>query len=412
MRATHVITRLIVGGAQENTVASVLGLHEKPDLEVRLISGPAGGPEGSLEGAFAGYPRLWTLLPALVRPIHPWKDWLALRRLEQIFGEHRPDIVHTHSGKAGLLGRLAAAHAGVPIIIHTIHGPSFGLFQSRPANALLVAAERYAGKFTTHFVVVADAMKRLYLDAGIGRAEQYSKIFSGFVLAPFLTAINDLRLRAKYGLAQEDIVIGKIARLVRLKGHDDLFAIAPALVRSCPRIRFLLVGDGPWRQRFENQARALGLGKHFVFAGLVPPQAVPQLLGIMDLVVHLSLREGLARALPQALAAARPVVAYDRDGAKEVCFENETGFLLRPGDLAALRQRLLQLAQDPALRERFGQRGRLFVQAHFGVQLMVDALHELYLRLAAELSSASGGAQKDAFAPERRQSESRHSGAS
>jgi glycosyltransferase involved in cell wall biosynthesis len=251
------------------------------------------------------------------------------------------------------------------------------------ANSLFRNAERYAARVTTHFVVVADAMKRLYLDASIGRAEQYTKIFSGFPLEPFLTSTNHLQLRARFGLAPDDIVVGKIARLFKLKGHEDLLAVAPGLVRICPKIRFLLIGDGPWRGGFERQVRSLGLEKHVVFAGLVAPAAVPPLVGIMDMLVHLSLREGLPRALPQALAAARPVIAYDADGAREVCLEDETGFLLRPGDLPGLRERILRLARDPALRQRLGHRGQQFVQERFAVQRMVDDLHQLYLRLGA-----------------------------
>ena len=146
MRVTHVITRLIVGGAQENTVASVLGLRRKPGVEVRLISGPTSGPEGSLEPLFSGCPGLLTVLPQLVRAVHPWKDWLALKRLTNLFRAQPPDIVHTHSGKAGVLGRLAAARAQVPIIIHTIHGPSFGSFQNRLANSVFRSAETSAAK--------------------------------------------------------------------------------------------------------------------------------------------------------------------------------------------------------------------------------------------------------------------------
>jgi glycosyltransferase involved in cell wall biosynthesis len=381
MRVTHVITRLIVGGAQENTIASVFGLREKPGLEVNLVAGPSAGPEGSLESVFAKSPGLLTLVPHLVRPIHPWKDSLAWRQLTQVFRVRRPDIVHTHSGKAGFLGRLAAARARVPIIIHTIHGPSFGPFQGPLANGMFRSAERRAGRITTHFVVVADAMKQHYLAANIGRPELYTKIFSGFDLDPFLSAANDPGLRLSLGIKPDDIVVGKIARLFKLKGHDDLFAAAPALVQACPQMKFLLVGDGPWRGRFESQARGLGLEKHFVFTGLVQPSSVPPLLGIMDVLVHLSFREGLARALPQALAAARPIVAYDCDGAREVCLDNETGFLLSPADLSGLRDRLLRLARDPALRERLGRRGRKFVQPLFGVEVMVGQLYQLYRRL-------------------------------
>ena len=381
MRVTHVITRLIVGGAQENTIASVLGLRQKAGIEVNLMAGPSSGPEGSLESVVTGFPGLLTLVPALVRPIHPWKDSLAWRRLTQVFRASQPDIVHTHSGKAGFLGRLAAARAHVPVIIHTIHGPSFGPFAGPLANFLFRSAERRAGKVTTHFVVVADAMRRQYLDAGIGRPEIFTKIFSGFALGPCLSAVNSSEARASLGLKRDDVVVGKIARLFKLKGHADLLAAAPALVKACPHMKFLLVGDGPWRPRFEDQVQALGLENHFVFAGLVPPSSVPALLGVMDVVVHLSLREGLARALPQALAAARPIVAYDCDGAREVCLDNETGFLLSPGDRPGLCDRLLRLARDPALRERLGRRGRQFVQPLFSAEIMVDHLHQLYRRL-------------------------------
>lgn len=384
MRVTHVITRLIVGGAQENTVASVLGLRQKTDVEVDLISGPTFGAEGSLESKLASTPEILTIVPELVRPVHPLKDWLALRQLEHIFRKQKPDIVHTHSGKAGILGRLAARRAGVPIIIHTIHGPSFGAFQNRLSNYIFTAAERCAARVTDHFIVVADAMTTQYLAAGIGQPAQYTKIFSGFPLEPFLTAKNNLALRAKLGLQPDDFVVGTIARLVPLKGHDDLFAVAPELVHRWPQIKFLLVGDGEYRTRFENLARALKLERHFVFTGLVPPGEVPALVGIMDALVHLSLREGLPRALPQALAAAKPVVAYDCDGAREVCLDNQTGFLLRPGDLENLKDRLLQLAKDPARREKFGRHGQDFVRQNFSVEGMVDGIYNLYLKLAAE----------------------------
>ncbi len=388
MRVTHVITRLIVGGAQENTLASVFGLRRKPGLEVDLVSGPTLGPEGSLAHLCQDRPGVLTIVPRLVRRISPWDDLLALRCLSKLFLASRPDIVHTHSGKAGVLGRLAAARAGVPVTIHTIHGPSFGNFQGPLANAILTNAERRAARLTTHFVVVCDAMKEQYLAAGIGRPDQYTKILSGFDLDPFLATRNDPQLRASLGFSPEDIIIGKVARLFKLKGHDDLFAVASRLVRAVPRIKFLLVGDGPWRGRFEQRAGALGLADRFVFAGLVPPDRVPPLIGIMDVLVHLSTREGLARALPQALAAGRPVVAYACDGAPEVCHDGETGFLVPPRDLEGVESRLAQLSLDSELRTRLGSRGREFVRDRFGVARMVEELYELYRAIGSQRAAA------------------------
>jgi glycosyltransferase involved in cell wall biosynthesis len=384
MRVTHIITRLVVGGAQENTVAAVLGLRQKPGVEVHLLSGPTTGPEGSLESEFAGTPEIFTRVPELVRPIHPLKDWLALRRLEKILREQQPDIVHTHSGKAGILGRLAARRAGVPIIIHHIHGPSFGPFQGPPANWIFTAAERHAAGVTTHFVCSAQAMTRLYLAAGIGRPEMFTRIFSGFPVEPFLNATNDLALRAQFGLNENHFVIGKIARLFKLKGHADLLAAFQKILPQTPQARLLLVGDGALRNEIENQVRALGLQGKVIFTGLVPPGEVPRYVGIMDCLAHLSAREALSRALPQALAAGKPVVAYDFDGADEACLEGETGFLVHTGDTATVAKRLLQLANDAPLRERLGRRGQQFVRENFAVEQMVDSLYTLYLKLAAE----------------------------
>ena len=384
MRVTHIITRLVIGGAQENTLVTIGGLQRKPGLEVNLISGPTLGPEGSLEPVATRINGLLTVVPELVRPVHPWKDFIALTRLEKLLRDQKPDIVHTHSGKAGILGRLAARRAGVPIIIHHIHGPSFGNFQGPLANLVFTAAEKYAAKATNHFFCSADAMTKLYLAAGIGRPEMYTRIFSGFRLDPFLNATNDLALRQQLGFDETHFVIGKIGRLFKLKGHADLVAAFAKILPQVPHARLLLVGDGSLRQEIENQIRGLGLAGKVVFPGLVPPGDVARYVGIMDCLAHLSYREALSRALPQALAAGKPVIAYDFDGADEICLENETGFLVRTGDIDSAANRLLQLARDSALREKFGRHGRNFVAENFSIEKMVDDQYNTYLKLAAE----------------------------
>ena len=384
MRVTHVITRLVVGGAQENTLATIRGLRQIPGLEVRLITGPTIGPEGSLAGEAAAMPGLLTTVPELVRPVQPLKDFVALRKLENLLREQKPDLVHTHSGKAGILGRLAARRAGVPLIIHHIHGPSFGNFQGALANFVFIAAERHAAKVTNHFFCSASAMTRLYLAAGIGRPEMYTRIFSGFELGPFLNATNDPALRHRLGLAENHFVIGKIGRLFRLKGHADLLTAFATLLPHAPHARLLFVGDGALRSELESQVRTLGLDGKVIFTGLVPPGDVARYVGVMDCVAHLSRREALSRALPQALAAGKPVVAYDFDGADEVCRENETGFLVHTGDIPTAARRLLQLVTDPALGKQFGRQGQHFVRENFSVEKMVNDQYRVYLKLAAE----------------------------
>jgi glycosyltransferase involved in cell wall biosynthesis len=380
MKICHVITRLIVGGAQENTVATCIGLR-RLGHDVDLVVGPETGPEGSLydQARAAGVPII--VLKQLRRAPNPLHDVSACLALRRLFVEKHYDIVHTHSGKAGFIGRLAAKWAHVPIIVHTIHGPSFYKHQNPVGNWLFCWAEQVAGACTTQFVSVANAMTEQYLAAGIGTANNYVTIHSGMNIEAFMNAQCDPALRESLGIAPDDLVVGKIARLFRLKGHEFLFATAPRIVAAIPNVKFLLVGDGVYRQRFEQLAEKKGLRSHFVFAGLVPPSEIARYIALMDVLVHLSLREGLPRALPQALSCGKPVVAFDVDGAREVCIDQETGFLVHVGDIEGLATVVIRLLQDKELAHRMGERGRGLVRERFSEDRMVHQLDELYRRL-------------------------------
>lgn len=382
MRITHVITRLVVGGAQENTIASVLGLRQKPGLELRLISGPTHGPEGSLESTVAAVPGLLSIIPELVRPVHPWKDRIALRRLTELFQQTKPDLVHTHSGKAGVLGRLAAVRAKVPLIVHHIHGPSFGTFQGALANFIFTAAERHAAKVTDHFFCSSEAMTKLYLAAGIGKPGMFTRIISGFDVKAFANPPDALPTRAQLGIAPEDFVVGTVSRIAPLKGHADLLQAVSRMLPEFPKTKVLFVGDGSLRSEIETKTRALGLEQHVVFTGLVPPSEVPRYVAAMDCVAHLSTREALARVLPQSLTAGKPIIAYEFDGAEELCIAGETGFLISIGQIESVAARLLQLAKNPAMRYDLGQRGKQLVADRFSVERMVEQQAEIYLQLA------------------------------
>jgi len=398
MRVTNIITRLVIGGAQENTLATIRGLRAHPGVAIKLISGPSVGPEGSLESAATnmfGPPATiatpennFIIVPELVRPVHPLKDFLALRALEKILRAQQPDLVHTHSGKAGVLGRFAARRAGVPVIIHHLHGPSFGPFQGPVANFVFTAAEKAAARVTDHFFCSAAAMTKIYLAAGIGQPQMFTRIFSGFDLNPFLQATNDLALRRQLGLAANHFVIGKIARIFKLKGHADLLSAFARMLPQVPHARLLFVGDGSLRGEIEQQVRSLDLTGKVIFAGLVRPAEVARYVGIMDCLAHLSYREALSRALPQALAAGKPVVAYDFDGADEICRENITGFIVPTGDTERAAERLQQLAADPALRLRFGQTGAAFVKENFTVEKMVADQYQVYRAVLAAKTAA------------------------
>ena len=178
-------------------------------------------------------------------------------------------------------------------------------------------------------------------------------------------------------------MIGKIARLFHLKGHEYLVRAAAQVVQQCPSVRFLLVGDGLLRPQLEAQIRQAGLSDYFRFTGLVAPERIPELLGAMDVLAHVSLREGLARALPQALISGKPVVSYDVDGAREVTISGETGFLLPPQSVTPLADALIQLALDEDLRHRLGRQGRARFTEQFRHENMTRQLRDLYQKLLA-----------------------------
>ncbi|HEX8915927.1 MAG TPA: glycosyltransferase family 4 protein [Humisphaera sp.] len=389
MHICHVITRLIVGGAQENTLLSCEGQHAAGH-QVTLVTGPAIGPEGSLmdRARAAGY-RV-EVVDEMRRSILPIKDYRTYHRLVRLFHDLKPDVVHTHSSKAGILGRWAADRAKVPVIVHTIHGLAFTASRSRVVNHAYRVLERQAAPLTDRIVCVADAMRDQSLAAGIGSANQYVTVYSGMDTRPFVDPpVPRAATRKKLGLADNHVVAGTIARLFDLKGHDDLVDLAPALCRRFPDLRFLWVGDGSLCGHLESRIAAAGLADRFVFAGLVPPERVPELAAAMDVLVHPSRREGLARALPQGQLAGCPVVAYDIDGNREGLIDGRTGYAIRPFDVPALGESLGRLTADADLRRTMGGAGRAFALSRFDTAVMVDGLEQVY-RAAWEADPARG----------------------
>jgi glycosyltransferase involved in cell wall biosynthesis len=378
MRIVHVITRLILGGAQENTLLSCQGQHERGH-EVILITGPPAGPEGSLmPAALAGGYRV-EVIDDMRRALLPIRDWRTYTTLSRRLREIQPDIVHTHSSKAGILGRHAARQAGSFGVIHTIHGLAFTAGTSRWVNGFYKWMERRAAPLTDRIVCVADSMREQSLAAGVGRPEQYVTIYSGMRTQPFLDAAAARPdVRRRLGLRDEHIAIGTIARLFHLKGHEDLLEIAPEICRKLPQARFLWVGDGLLRPVFERRMNEMGLRDRFILTGLVDPEQVPELTAAMDILVHPSRREGLARALPQAALAGKPAVTYDIDGAKEAVVHGRTGLVLPPFDRGKLSEAIIALALDASLRAGMGLRGRELALGRFDADLMVDALEKLY----------------------------------
>ncbi len=378
----HVITRMILGGAQENTLLTCEGLVRKGH-DVLLLTGPTTGPEGELLGEAARRNVPVEEVPGLVRPIAPLKDWRACRLLRERFRALRPDVVHTHSSKAGVLGRIAARKAGVPVVVHTIHGLPFHRYQDPLRNWLYARAESYAARRCDRIICVADAMTRQAVAAGVAPPDHFVTVHSGMEVESFVAARSQREdMRARLGYSADDFVIVKLARLFELKGHEFVLDAAAALSRSHPRARFLLVGDGMLREALEERARKLGIADRVKFAGLVPAAEVPGYLAAADLAVHASLREGLPRVVPQALLTGTPVVAFDLDGAPEVIRHGETGLLVPPRDTTALTRALARMMDDPEFAAGTAAAGRDLAASLFSVERMVNAIDAVYSELA------------------------------
>jgi len=406
LRILHISTRLILGGSQENTVLSCEG-QSRLGHEVHLAFGPIFGPEGSMLDRVEAFNRATDLssgqcspittheLPHLVREVSPAADRRARRELRNLIEHLKPDVVHTHSSKAGILGRLAAWESNPrPATIHTIHGPPFMPTEGNPLNQLKVRAlnhgytlaERHAAKRCHTIVSVADAMTAQFLARGIGRPEQYTTIRSGMELGPYLDPPPDqtrAAVRTQLGLAESDFVIGTVARLAQHKGHDDILDALAEHMRAHPDWKLLWVGDGWWADRLAARIDQLGLTAQVICTGLVPPERVPGLIRAMDILCHPSYREGLPRTVPQALLCGVCPVAYDVDGTGEACRDGQTGRLIAPGDIAGLRDAIVTLHDDPAERRALADRGHAECVDAFDARVMVQRLEEVYTRAQA-----------------------------
>lgn len=369
---------MIVGGAQENTLLTCEYLHRKGH-EVVLITGPATGAEGSMlqRARSAGY-RVEVVEP-MRRAIRPLPDLASYRIMRRLLTRIRPQVVHTHSSKAGFLGRLAARDAGVPHIVHTIHGLPFNRLQSPQINAIYIRLEHHVAQFTDRLVSVADAMTEQAVRAGVAPRWLFQTVYSGMDTGPYLSADQHRpAMRYKLNFAEDDVVIGTIARLSPGKGHDSLIEAMQPLADAPDNLKFLWVGDGPLRSRLEDRLTRLGLSDRVTLVGLVPPEQIPQYLSAMDVLVHPSYWEGLSRALPQAMLAGLPVVSYDVDGAREVVRHGQNGYLIRTGDTEQLTWAIETLFSSPALRQKMGRRHRRQLSEMFDAENMGRQLEQLY----------------------------------
>ena len=389
MKIVHIITRLILGGAQENTILTCRELAARGH-DVTLITGPAIGPEGSL---FAHTDQMGfkvIRLERLIRAIRPINDYLAYCELKILLKKLDPDIVHTHSAKAGIVGRFAgyslkkySKDGKRPAVVHGVHGLSFHPYQSNLKNRFYIAVEKAAAEKTDAFICVADAMTKQSLAAGIGRAGQYTTAYSAMQEDDFLKPIDEVKkqiFRQQYGIEDDAIVFVTVARLFELKGHDYIIESAKRLAWQHKKVVWLFVGNGNLADKFKRDAKRFGLERRIKFTGLLQPDEIPLAIQSSDILLHCSLREGLARALPQGMLCGKPAISFDLDGAREVVNEN-TGRLVEAENIDELTKACEELIEDADLRRRLGECARQSVRKKFAPGTMVDVIEKVYERL-------------------------------
>lgn len=376
IKVIHPITRLIVGGAQQNTIDTCARL-DKNRFDSKIITGPQTGPEGSLLREAREKGVSVTVLPELVRQPSPVNDVAAFRKMCRIFTSETPLIVHTHSSKAGIIGRLAAKTAKVPVILHTVHGWGYHDHQQFFMKRFFYLLERFCEKFTDKLIVVSGLNSEKGLRDGIGSEDKYMTIHSAFDLNPFMNVDYDTaHLKKALGINPEQPVVGTVGRLSPQKNPFDFVKTARLVKKAVPEAQFLFIGDGPLRRETEKLIAELNLADDVFLPGI--RSDVPALLKCLDMFILTSLWEGLPRVIPQAMAAGIPVAANAVDGVAEVIDDGINGFLIPPGNIELMAQRVAAVLKNPALGRKLSQKGIETAVKRFSVDDMISAIEKLY----------------------------------
>jgi len=372
----HVITRLDLGGAQQNTLFCVRH-HDRTCFDVALLAGSGGVLDDEARALEVAHV---SIVPYLKHPVSPVSDLQALIRLTAHLRASRPDLVHTHSSKAGILGRLAARLAGVPAVVHTAHGWSFNRTQSDRVRRRNIALERLAASWTDRLIVVSERGRQEGIELEIGHPRQYAVVHSGIDAAEFETPRRSREVaRDQLGLTPEQLLVGTVACLKPQKAPLDFVRAAAEAYARCDRLRFVVAGDGEQRDEVEQLIDRLGLRGIVRLLGW--RRDVPDLLHAMDVFLLTSRFEGLPRVLLQAMAAGVPVVATAVDGTPEVVRDGRSGLLIPPRDARAAADRVLELIRDPELRARCVDGGRRVLTRGFDIHRMVGDLERIYISL-------------------------------
>lgn len=352
-------------------------------FQVEVLAGPQTGSEGSLIEEVRARSIPLTILPDLLRQVSPLHDLKALWQLRRFIQEGQYIIVHTHSSKAGIIGRMAARLAHTPVIIHTVHGWSFHDFMHPWVRRIYIVLERWMATFSDALIVVSERDIHKGLKARIGKPEQYHLIRSAIPLDEFDPSRFDRQsIRSELRIPPEAIVIGNVGRFSAQKNPLDWVKIAGKIASACPNAFFLLVGDGPLRGEVENAIKKAGIQDRILLTGL--RRDIPEMLAAMDIFLMTSLWEGLPRVLPQAMAMGLPVVANGVDGIAEGIQDDLTGYLVKPGDIDQAAQVCIDLAHDSLARVEFGRRGIKYAGENFDLRRMIAQIEEIYDALLSQ----------------------------
>ncbi len=375
IRVLLVITGLATGGATNVVLDIARHLRSNPEFEVELITGPIPpGRNDVTHRAFEmGVPT--RVVPSLVNRISPLANFKAVSDLYKLMVRGEYDIVHTHSSVAGIVGRFAALAAGIPVILHHVHGWAMHSGMSRWTKWIYVTLERICASFTDRIITVAEPDIRKGFSEGIGKQEKFTLIHNGIDLEKFRRRISEKKLRAELGLTPDSKVVGMVGRLDEQKNPMDLIRAAAIVVRAHPDVQFLVVGDGNLRPECERLIEELGLQGKFLLPGF--RDDVARILPMVTITAMSSLWEGLPLAFMEAMSAGKPIVANDVDGARDVVKEGETGFLVPPQQPEMMAGRILELLDDEALCERMGSLARERSE-NYSLQKMIGSLDSLY----------------------------------
>lgn len=383
-KVLHIITRLDKGGSAENTLLTCIGLN-KQIYQVWLATGAVFSPrvEWKKEAEDAGV--RFVIIPQLVRSISPLRDVVAFCKIFQLIKRERFDIVHTHTSKAGILGRWAARLAGTRLVIHTPHGHIFYGYFNRVLTTIFVFIERITALITDKIITLAEKGKREHLKLKIASPDKFVTIHSGVRLSNIIECKTDVSFKTKMlNLPDQSRVVGTVGRLVKVKGHRYLLESAKHVLKVLPETVFLLVGDGPLREELEILARNLKISNNVRFLGW-QDNIVP-ILKIMDLFVLSALNEGMGRVLVEAQACGLPVVATDVGGVAEVIVPGRTGILVPPRDSAALAEAIIKLLTNPDILTPISQNVREQILSEFSAERMVEKIEQLYGTLYGKLN--------------------------